>query len=48
MLMKSGLSSVCAFCSASASPGIPVDRVVGMLEKVRACFVDQAIGHCTG
>jgi hypothetical protein len=26
-------------------PGIPIDRIMSMLEKVRGIFVDQVIGH---
>ena len=44
MERKIGLSSWRAFSNASGAPRIPIHRVVGVLQQIRALFVDQAVG----
>ena len=44
MERKMGLSSLPRFCERFRPPGIPIHRVVRVLEKVRALFAGQAVG----
>jgi hypothetical protein len=32
------------FSKGFVAPGVPIDRVVGVLEEIRGGFVDQAVG----
>ena len=45
MLRKMGRSSSRAGSRRLGAPGIPVDRVVGVLPEVGAGFVGEAIGE---
>ena len=44
MLNSIGLSSCRARCSACSDQGYQSDRIVRVLEQVRAGFVDQGVG----
>ena len=45
MLRRIGLSSCLAVSSASASPGVPIDRIVLVLQQVGAGFAGEAVRH---